>query len=64
MDDFFKDSPFIHSFFLSIRSAELLAAYRPRCPILAVTRNGRVARQLHLHRGIFPIEFKGKGTYF
>ncbi|KAK2156518.1 hypothetical protein LSH36_211g02050 [Paralvinella palmiformis] len=41
------------------RSAQLMAAYRPRCPILAVTRNGQVARQLHLHRGIFPIHYKG-----
>lgn len=40
------------------RSAELIAAYRPRCPILAVTRNAQVARQLHLYRGIFPIHYK------
>lgn len=39
------------------RSAQLLAAYRPRCPIIAVTRDDRVARQLHLHRGIFPIHY-------
>lgn len=40
------------------RSATLMAAYRPRCPILAVTRNAQVARQLHLYRGVFPIEYK------
>ncbi|CAD5115733.1 DgyrCDS4679 [Dimorphilus gyrociliatus] len=39
------------------RSAQLLAAYRPRCPIIAVTRDDRVARQLHLYRGIFPIHY-------
>jgi len=39
-------------------SAQLLAAYRPRCPILAVTRDAQVARQLHLWRGIFPIHYK------
>lgn len=42
------------------RSAQLLAAYRPRCPIIAVTRDDRVARQLHLHRGIFPIHYTGE----
>jgi len=42
------------------RSATLMAAYRPRCPILAVTRNAQVARQLHLHRGVFPISYPAK----
>jgi len=37
----------------------LMAAYRPRCPILAVTREPRTARQLHLYRGVFPIQFAG-----
>jgi len=40
------------------RSAHLMAAYRPRCPILAVTRYAQTARQLHLYRGIFPIHYK------
>jgi len=42
------------------RSAMLMAAYRPRCPILAVTREPRTARQLHLYRGVFPIQFSGE----
>lgn len=42
------------------RSATLMAAYRPRCPILAVTRNEQVARQLHLYRGLFPIYYTAK----
>ncbi|CAL1536898.1 unnamed protein product [Lymnaea stagnalis] len=39
------------------RSAYLVSAYRPRCPILAVTRNAQTARQAHLYRGIFPIHY-------
>jgi pyruvate kinase len=40
------------------RSAYLMAAYRPRCPILAVTKHAGVARQMHLYRGIFPIHYQ------
>uniref|UniRef100_A0A672LIF2 Pyruvate kinase n=1 Tax=Sinocyclocheilus grahami TaxID=75366 RepID=A0A672LIF2_SINGR len=37
------------------KSAQLLSRYRPRASIMAVTRNGQTARQLHLYRGIIPI---------
>nr|XP_055030023.1 pyruvate kinase PKM isoform X1 [Misgurnus anguillicaudatus] len=37
------------------RSAHLISRYRPRAPIMAVTRSGQTARQAHLYRGIFPI---------
>ncbi|XP_062403909.1 pyruvate kinase PKM-like [Sardina pilchardus] len=37
------------------RSAHLLSRYRPRAPILAVTRNEQAARQSHLYRGIHPL---------
>ncbi|XP_009291639.1 pyruvate kinase PKM isoform X3 [Danio rerio] len=39
------------------RSAHLISRYRPRAPILAVTRNEQTARQAHLYRGIFPIYY-------
>ena len=42
------------------RSAYLMAAYRPRCPIMAITRDAQTARQMHLYRGILPIHYKGK----
>lgn len=40
------------------RSAQLMAAYRPRCPIFAVTRDRQTSRQLHLHRGIIPLLYR------
>jgi len=40
-------------------SAHLIAKYRPRCPIIAVTRYGQVARQCHLFRAILPLHFTG-----
>ncbi|XP_052785646.1 pyruvate kinase PKM-like isoform X3 [Mya arenaria] len=39
------------------RSAFLISAYRPRCPVLAITRNALSARQGHLYRGVFPIHY-------
>lgn len=39
------------------RSAHQLSRFRPLAPILAVTRDIKVARQLHLHRGCFPCLF-------
>lgn len=40
------------------RSAQLLSRYRPRCPIIMVTRNAQVARQSQLLRGVFPALFR------
>ena len=36
------------------RSAHLISKYRPRCPIIAITRCAKTARQAHLYRGILP----------
>lgn len=40
---------------LFCRSAHLVSRYRPRAPIIALTRNAQTARQAHLYRGIFPV---------
>uniref|UniRef100_A0A5F8GJE1 Pyruvate kinase n=1 Tax=Monodelphis domestica TaxID=13616 RepID=A0A5F8GJE1_MONDO len=37
------------------RSAHLVARYRPRASIIAVTRSPVAARQAHLFRGVFPV---------
>ncbi|XP_038223116.1 pyruvate kinase-like isoform X4 [Zerene cesonia] len=40
------------------RSAYLLSKYRPRCPIIAVTRHAQTARQAHLYRGVLPLVYE------
>lgn len=42
------------------KSAQLVAKYRPRCPIITVTRYAAIARQLHMWRGIIPLIYEGK----
>jgi len=41
-------------------SAQMISAYKPRAPILAVTRFEQTARQLHLYRGCFPCVYGEK----
>jgi len=40
------------------RSAHLISKYKPKCPIIAVTRGGQTARQAHLYRAILPLVFQ------
>ena len=35
-------------------TARLVAKYRPKCPILMVTRNEKAARFSHLYRSVYP----------
>ncbi|EGO05212.1 hypothetical protein SERLA73DRAFT_174221 [Serpula lacrymans var. lacrymans S7.3] len=35
-------------------TARLISKYRPRVPIITVTRNEQTSRQIHLHRGCYP----------
>ena len=46
------------------RTAHLISSYKPRAPILTITRNGQTARQAHLYRGVFPIHYMGMYAYF
>ncbi|XP_073942409.1 pyruvate kinase-like isoform X1 [Choristoneura fumiferana] len=40
------------------KSAQIVSKFRPRCPIVAVTRYATIARQLHMFRGIVPIVYE------
>lgn len=62
---FFKEKNFDFLFviivlFLSIRTAQDCSRYKPPIPIIAVTRDQQVARQLHLYRGVFPLLYTEK----
>lgn len=39
------------------RSAHLISKYRPRCPVMCITRFAQVARQSHLFRGVIPVHY-------
>lgn len=39
------------------KTAHLMSKFRPRCPIVTVVNDKRVARQVHLWRGCFPYFF-------
>lgn len=40
------------------RTCQVMSMFRPRCPIFGVTRDPRVARQLHLYRAVLPILYE------
>ncbi|XP_045494092.1 pyruvate kinase-like [Colias croceus] len=40
------------------KTAQVVSKYKPRCPIIAVTRYGPIARQMHLWRGIMPLIYE------
>lgn len=42
------------------RTAHLVARYKPRCPIIAVSRSEQTVRQAHLYRGILPLAYGGE----
>jgi len=42
------------------KTGYLISKYRPPCPIICITRTMKVARQLHLMRGVFPIFYDEK----
>lgn len=42
------------------KSAFLIAKYKPRVPIVAVTRYSETARQANIYRGIIPLVYHGK----
>jgi pyruvate kinase len=39
------------------RTAHAVSQYRPRCPIIAVSRSTQTTRQAHLFRGILPLHY-------
>ena len=51
-------------YFICYRTAHLISSYKPRAPILTITRNGQTARQAHLYRGVFPIHYMGMYACF
>ncbi|KAF9405931.1 Pyruvate kinase [Podila epigama] len=38
-------------------TARLVSKYRPKCPIICLTRHAATARQVHLHRGCYPFHY-------
>jgi pyruvate kinase len=40
-------------------TAHLLAKFRPKVPIIAITRDPQTARQIHLWRGCYPLVYSG-----
>lgn len=45
---------------VSGKSAKIIARFRPRCPILAITNNISVARKLQIYKGLCPLYYTSK----
>nr|CAD7458996.1 unnamed protein product [Timema tahoe] len=43
-------------------TGHMLSSYRPRCPVICVTRYPRVARQLQLYRNAVPLLYISRST--
>ncbi|CAG9857548.1 unnamed protein product [Phyllotreta striolata] len=41
------------------KSAYLISKFKPRCPIIAITRNAQVARQAMVYRAVLPLLYEG-----
>ncbi|XP_072939865.1 uncharacterized protein [Epargyreus clarus] len=41
------------------KSAHTVSKYKPRCPVIGVTRYPPIGRQMHLWRGIMPVIYEG-----
>lgn len=42
------------------KTAHQLSKYKPRCPIIAISRNAQTTRQGHLWRGVLPLYYTGQ----
>ncbi|VVD01348.1 unnamed protein product [Leptidea sinapis] len=45
------------------KTAHVVSKYKPRCPIVAVTRYAPIARQMHMYRGIIPLIYEGNREF-
>ncbi|EGD72472.1 pyruvate kinase [Salpingoeca rosetta] len=43
---------------ISGRTARLLSKWKPKCPIIGVTRTTHVSRQMHLYHGVHPLYYR------
>ncbi|GAA5946820.1 hypothetical protein JCM3765_002030 [Sporobolomyces pararoseus] len=39
-------------------TARLVSKFKPPCPIITITRNEQTSRQIHLHRGCYPMFYE------
>ena len=44
------------------RTAYTVSKYRPRCPIITLSRNKQTTRQAHLYRGLLPFHYDKQRT--